>query len=62
MSFKEYLNLTRVNHAERLLMTTQKSVTEISSLCGYNNVSYFISVYRRLKGRTPLRTARGAEH
>jgi AraC-like DNA-binding protein/quercetin dioxygenase-like cupin family protein len=61
-SFKEYLNLTRVNHAEQLLLTTQKSVTEISALCGYNNVSYFISVYRRLKGSTPSRTARGSEH
>ena len=58
-SFKEYLNHTRVNYAERLLLTTRKSVTEISALCGYNNVSYFISVYKRLKGTTPSATAHG---
>ena len=56
-SFKEYLNLTRVNYAEQLLLTTGKSVTEIAAECGYNNVSYFISVYRRMKGTTPKRTA-----
>lgn len=51
--FKEYLNRTRVNHAEQMLLTTGKSVTEIAAECGYNNLSYFISVYRRLKGVTP---------
>lgn len=56
-SFKEYLNLTRVNFAEQLLLTTQKSVTEIAAECGYNNVSYFISVYRKMKGTTPRRTS-----
>ena len=58
-SFKEYLNETRISHAEQLLLTTQKSVTEIAAECGYNNVSYFISVYRRLKGTTPAQAARG---
>ena len=60
-SFKEYLNLTRINHAERLLKTTKKSVTEIAAECGYNNLSYFISVYRRLKGITPRTAALLAE-
>lgn len=59
-SFKEYLNFTRVNHAEQMLLTTTKSVTEIAAECGYNNVSYFISVYRRMKGTTPRRFSRGA--
>lgn len=58
-SFKEYLNLTRVNHAEQMLLTTSRSVTEIAAECGYNNVSYFISVYRRIKGMTPRKTAHG---
>ena len=58
-SFKEYLNQTRINHAEQMLLTTSRSVTEIAAECGYNNVSYFISVYRRMKGTTPHRAARG---
>ena len=57
-SFKEYLNQTRLDHAEQMLLTTSLSVTEIASACGYNNVSYFISIYRKRKGVTPLHTAK----
>ncbi len=57
-SFKEYLNQTRVDHAEQLLLTTNKSVTEVAAECGYNNVSYFISVYKQLKGYTPKHSVR----
>ena len=52
-SFKEYVNEVRINHAEQLLLTTEQSVTQISLECGYNNASYFITVYKRLKGGTP---------
>ena len=53
-NFKEYLNEVRINHAQKLLMTTDLSVTEIAAECGYNNVSYFITMYKSMKGRTPL--------
>ena len=56
MSFKKYLNRIRTSRAERLLLTTQKSVTEVATDCGYNNVSYFINVYRSTKGKTPYET------
>ncbi len=52
-SFKVYLNETRINHAQKLLYSSNKTVTEVSSLCGFDNVSYFISVYKSLKGQTP---------
>ena len=52
-NFKEYLNLIRVNHAERLLTTTDKTISEIGNECGYNDVSYFIKVFRECKGMTP---------
>ena len=57
-SFKEYLNRTRLDHAEQMLLTTSMSVTEVASACGYNNVSYFISLYHRHKGVTPLAAAK----
>ena len=53
-SFKEYLNVTRINRAEKAILTTDKSVTEIAGDCGFNSVSYFISTYKKLKGVTPL--------
>lgn len=52
-SFKEYLNITRINHAERLLVTTDKSVSEIASECGYNDTSYFIKLYKKHKNTSP---------
>ena len=53
-SFRAYLNNVRINHAEQLIINTAKPVSEISELCGFENLSYFISVYRSLKGTTPL--------
>lgn len=53
MSFKDYLNHTRINHAESALMSTDKTISEISLDCGFNNVSYFISIYKKMKGITP---------
>lgn len=53
MSFKDYLNMTRINHAEKMLMSGNATITEVASGCGFNNVSYFISIYRKIKGITP---------
>ncbi len=52
-NFKEYLNETRINHAQNLLCSSDITVTEVASLCGFDSVSYFISVYKNLKGTTP---------
>jgi AraC-like DNA-binding protein/mannose-6-phosphate isomerase-like protein (cupin superfamily) len=57
-NFRDYLNQVRVAHGEKALLTTDQSVTEVAALCGYDNVSYFISVYRRIKGETPHTTAK----
>lgn len=52
--FKEYLNSVRLSQAERLLASSDKSIMEVSLECGYDNVSYFIMLFRRHKGVTPL--------
>ena len=61
MCFKDYLNALRINYAEQLLLTTGCSVTEVATECGYNNISYFISMYKRLKRVTPKQTANRVE-
>ena len=53
-TFKEYLNITRINEAEQMLVNTDLSVSEVATACGYNNISYFISTYKKIKGKTPL--------
>ena len=53
-NFKDYLNIARTNRAQQLLINTDLTVTDIALKCGYNNISYFISLYKRYKGKTPL--------
>ena len=58
-TFKKYLMLIRINRAEQLLANTDLPVNEIATRCGYDNISYFISIYKRIKGTTPLKARKG---
>lgn len=60
VSFKNYLNRIRISNAERLLFSTGNTVSEIATVCGYNSISYFISVYRSMMGTTPYKALRNA--
>ncbi len=53
-SFRSYLNAVRIDHAERELVATKNPITRVATDCGFNNVAYFISVFREQKGMTPL--------
>lgn len=52
-SFKEYLNLIRINHAEMLLSTGGFSVTQVADRCGFHDISYFSNVFKSIKGYPP---------
>jgi AraC-like DNA-binding protein len=52
-SFVQYLTEVRINHAEKELIISDKSITQIAGECGFNNVSYFIAKYKELRGKTP---------
>lgn len=49
----DYLNFQRIEQACYLLMSTEKSVTDIAFSCGFNDPSYFIKLFRRYKNMTP---------
>jgi AraC-like DNA-binding protein len=51
--FSEYVNLTRVKEAERLLRETDWSITQISEHCGFENFSHFGKVFKKLSGLPP---------
>lgn len=55
MTFKNYLNQTRIRKAEQLLVINRCSVSEAAITCGYNSISYFIKVYRTVTGKTPYK-------
>ena len=52
-NFRDYLNFVRINNAETLILHTNLPITEISLKCGYQTVSHFTVMYKRLKGVSP---------
>lgn len=55
LSFSAYLNMIRINEAKKLLCTTDMSITDIAMRIGYNNISYFNNVFKRLVKMSPGR-------
>lgn len=49
----EYVMRYRVEQAAMLLTSSALPITEIALECGFNDCSYFIRVFKRLKGMTP---------
>lgn len=47
--FIQYLNFVRISVAEKLLLTTDKSITEIISDTGFSSLSYFNRTFKKLK-------------
>ncbi len=52
-SIVQYLNFVRVCKAERLLISTDKSISEISYESGFSSVSYFNRTFKKHKFTTP---------
>lgn len=53
MTFKEYLTKTRIEAAKSLLISSEKSITEIAVLCGYNSSNFFGDVFKKNMGMSP---------
>lgn len=56
ITYLNYVNSVRISHA-CLLLRNGQSVQEISSACGFDNVSYFIQVFKRIQHSTPKQYA-----
>lgn len=54
MTLRAYCNELKLDYAKKLLTTTEVPVTEIALDAGYNDVSYFIVLFRERFGETPL--------
>ena len=51
--FKEYLVNVRIKQACKYLLETNKSITDIAFLCGFNDSNYFGDAFRHIKGMSP---------
>lgn len=49
----EYLQEIRIDHARQLLKHSNLSISEIAFAVGYQDVSYFTGLFRRLHEVTP---------
>lgn len=58
MTFKEYLNYTRLTRAQQLLLTTVMNITECALAVGFADVNYFIRKFRQRTGTSPSRYRR----
>ena len=52
-SFKEYLNMVRIEESKRLLASTELSILDVSLAAGFQDQSYFSKVFRKYTGLTP---------
>ena len=51
--FKEYLVNVRIKQACKYLLETNKTITDIAFLCGFNDSNYFGDAFRHIKGMSP---------
>lgn len=59
--FSEYLTRVRIERASELLREGDATISEISSMVGYSDHSYFTKVFRKLKGISPSQYRREAQ-
>lgn len=51
---RQFIQKVRISKAEQLLRTSDDSVAQISSACGFNFCPQFIAAFREAVGQTPL--------
>lgn len=52
-SFSQFLNEVRVSYACQLIHSTEDSISQIALKSGFNNLSNFNRIFRRLRGQSP---------
>lgn len=53
VSLKDYINEYRIEKAKELLKSGSKNVSEIAQSVGFDNYSYFSTVFKKVTGKSP---------
>ncbi len=61
VSPSEYITMTRMNAAKKLLVDTNNSIVEISLACGYPDSNYFAKIFKMNVGITPKKYSLNAK-
>lgn len=56
----EYINITRIMNAQRKIMETNDSITDICSHTGFKNLTHFNRVFRSITGTSPSKYRKSA--
>lgn len=54
-SYSDFLLHMKLAHAQRLLINTSFSISDIAALSGFNNNCYFSDIFKRINGVSPLK-------
>lgn len=52
-TIREYINLCRVEEAKKIMTVTNDSITEVAMQVGFDNISYFSTVFKKYTGASP---------
>ena len=52
-TFNDYITKLKIDYAKKLLKTTNIPIKEIADKCGYDNISYFYTIFHKATGATP---------
>ena len=55
ISFSNYVNMVKLREAEKLLLTTDMSITDVSLSSGFSSTAYFISIFKKKHHLTPIK-------
>ncbi len=54
-SVKKYMNHLRIGQAEKILLSTEISISNIAVLCGFSDSNYFSTVFKKRFGVSPAK-------
>jgi len=57
ITLSEYINISRVSAAEKILKNSRMPITGVATACGFNDSNYFAAVFKKYKGVTPKKYA-----
>lgn len=55
MTIGEYIRRRRIDHASELLSSSELSLAEIASTCGFSDQSHFCALFKKHSGMTPAK-------
>lgn len=53
MTITDYINFRRISVAKQYLVTPKLAITDIALMSGFNDLNYFIRVFKKVVGETP---------